>query len=152
MVSGDVVFASAAYNVGGHLLRVNDGKHEKVWSTPELATQYATPILYDGFVYGVHGQWESGVELRCVDLKNGDLKWQRREYRESTLLRAGDELLVLTYTGLLARGKASPKEFKESARAQVASFGVRAYPALADGLFYLRTKNKLVCLDLRRSR
>jgi hypothetical protein len=27
---------------------------------------------------------------------------------------------------------------------------VRAYPALADGLFYLRTKNKLVCLDLRK--
>lgn len=51
---------------------------------------------------------------------------------------------------MLIRGPASPKEFKESGRAQVGSFGVRAYPALADGLLYFRTKNKLTCVDLRK--
>jgi outer membrane protein assembly factor BamB len=150
IVIDDLVFASGAYNVGGHLLRVKDGKKESVWKTAELATQYATPIAYDGHLYGVHGQWEAGVELRCIDLEKGELKWSRPDYKESTVLRAGDELFVLTYTGMLVRGKLSPKEFKETARAQVSSFGVRAYPALADGLFYLRTKNKLVCLDLRK--
>jgi outer membrane protein assembly factor BamB len=150
IVIDDLVFASGAYNVGGHLLRVKDGKKENVWKTSALATQYATPIFYDGHFYGVHGQWEAGVELRCIDLEKGELKWSRPEYKESTVLRAGDELFVLTYTGLLVRGKLSPMEFKESARAQVSSFGVRAYPALADGLFYVRTRNKLVCLDLRK--
>ena len=88
--------------------------------------------------------------MRCIDLEKGELKWSRPDYKEATVLRAGDELFVLTYTGMLVRGKLSPKEFKETARTQVSSFGVRAYPALADGLFYLRTKNKLVCLDLRK--
>ena len=151
VVIGDQVFASGAYNVGAHLMRIVDGKREKVWNTPELATQYATPIFYDGYIYGVHGQWESGVELRCLDAKNGELKWSRPDYKESTVLRAGDELLVLTYTGMLAKGKLSPSGFTENARAQVASFGVRAYPALADGLLYLRTRNKLLCLDLRKT-
>jgi outer membrane protein assembly factor BamB len=152
VVHSNLVFASGAYNVGGHLLRVQNGKKEKLWSTPELATQYATAICYDDCIYGVHGQWESGVELRCVDLKTGELRWQRGDYRESTLLRAGDQLLLLTYTGLLVRAPASPKEFKETARAQVAPFGVRAYPALADGLLYVRARNKLLCLDMRKSK
>lgn len=149
VVMDDTIFASGAYNVGGHLLRVSNGKREKLWNTPNLGTQYATPIAYEGHIYGVHGQWETGVDLRCIDAKSGELKWSRPDYKESTILRAGDELLVLTYNGLLVKGKASPAGFKESARAQVASFGVRAYPALADGLLYLRTRNKLMCVDLR---
>ncbi len=150
VVLDDLVFASGAYNVGGHLLRVKDEKKEVVWKSSDLATQYATSILYERHLYGVHGQWEAGVELRCLDLEKGELKWSRPDYKEATVLRAGDELFVLTYTGMLVRGKLSPQEYKETARAQVSSFGVRAYPALADGLFYLRTKNKLVCLDLRK--
>jgi outer membrane protein assembly factor BamB len=150
VVIGDTVFASGAYNVGAHLMRIADGKREKLWNTPQLATQYATPIFHEGFIYGVHGQWETGVDLRCIDAKTGELKWSRPEYKESTIVRAGDELLVLTYLGLLAKGKISSAGFKENARAQVASFGVRAYPALADGLLYLRTRNKLLCLDLRK--
>jgi outer membrane protein assembly factor BamB len=150
VVQGDTLFVSGAYNVGGHLLRVKDGKREKIWSTPDLATQYSTAISHRGFFYGIHGQWESGIELRCVDAQTGELKWQRADYKDATLLRVGDELLVLTYTGMLIRGPASSKEFKETGRAQVSSYGVRAYPALADGLLYFRTKTKIACVDLRK--
>jgi outer membrane protein assembly factor BamB len=45
VASGDMIFASGAYNVGGHLVRVKDGRHDKVWSTTDLAT----PIRHADF-------------------------------------------------------------------------------------------------------
>jgi hypothetical protein len=46
---------------------------------------------------------------------------------------------------------ASPTAFQPIATAQVLPPTVRAYPAIADGLVYIRNDDTLVCLDLRRS-
>jgi hypothetical protein len=43
-----------------------------------------------------------------------------------------------------------PDGFKPISRAQILSFNVRAYPALANGLYYARSKDQLVCVDLRK--
>jgi len=59
-------------------------------------------------------------------------------------------LLILRETGELILAAASPDAFQPLARAQVLPPTVRSYPALADGLLYVRNDNTLVCLDLRR--
>jgi hypothetical protein len=59
-------------------------------------------------------------------------------------------LLVLTEGGRLLRAPASPDAFKPSGQAQLWPDGVRAHPALADGKFYARSKNKLICVDFSR--
>ena len=51
--------------------------------------------------------------------------------------------------GQLLLLEASPKAYRELARAQVLGNGVRAYPAIANGYVFARSKDKLVCLDLR---
>ncbi len=66
----------------------------------------------------------------------------------ATVTLAGDDLLVLTEKGELLRVAATPAGFQPSARAQILSVQVRAYPAIADGLFFARSKDKLVCLNL----
>jgi hypothetical protein len=58
-------------------------------------------------------------------------------------------LLILTERGELIRAAASPAAFKPNARAQILPNQVRAHPALAAGLFYARSKDKLVCVDLK---
>ena len=45
---------------------------------------------------------------------------------------------------------ASPEGFKALTRAQILPATVRAYPAIADGMVYVRNDNTLVCLDLRK--
>jgi hypothetical protein len=60
--------------------------------------------------------------------------------------------LILTEKGELIAAEASPKAFKELARFQALPFQVRAPAALSDGLFFARSKNQLVCLDLRNSK
>jgi hypothetical protein len=52
-------------------------------------------------------------------------------------------------TGELLLVEPSSRGFKKLAQAQVLPNGVRAYPALADGFLYARSKNQLYCVDLR---
>jgi outer membrane protein assembly factor BamB len=106
-------------------------------------------VHHQGFLYGFDGRQEQGCELRCVDLKTGKVRWSERGLKAGTVTVVNDQLLVLTERGELIRARATPDRFQPTDRAQILPFVVRAYPALSDGLFYARSKNKLVCVDLR---
>ena len=150
VVIGDRIFISAGYGLGGQLLRPAAGKPEVLWSTKEMANQYATSIHWEGHLYGIHGQVESSFDLRCVDVKSGKVVWNERHFGAANLLRIGSDLLILTYNGELVRAPASPEGFKPKARAQIMPFGIRAYPALADGFLYARSTRQMACFDLRK--
>ena len=56
-------------------------------------------------------------------------------------MREGGELILAA---------ASPEAFTPLARAQILPATVRAFPALANGLLYVRNETTLICLDLRK--
>ena len=76
--------------------------------------------------------------------------WNEARFGAANLLRLGGDLLILTYNSELIRAPATPTGFKPKARAQILSFGVRAYPALADGILYARSTRQMVCVGLRK--
>jgi outer membrane protein assembly factor BamB len=151
----DTIFLSASYGTGAALLQLTDSAPRKLWASDDaLSNHYATSVYRDGFLYGIHGRTDPGFEppasLRCVELKTGKVMWEQASFGAATLMLAGDQLLLLTERGELIRAPASPAAFKPNARAQVLPNQVRAHPALADGLFYARSKESLVCVDLRK--
>lgn len=155
LVIDDQVFLSASYGLGAVLLKIGQNGPQKIWSGDDiLSNHYATSVYHDGFLYGIHGRTDPGFEpppsLRCVELKTGKVRWQQDDFGAATLTLAGDQLLLLTERGELIRAPASPAAFKPTARAQILPTQVRAHPALANGLFYARSKDKLICLDLRK--
>jgi outer membrane protein assembly factor BamB len=153
LIIDDRVFLSASYGAGAVLLKVSDGgaRLEPVWSGDEsLSNHYATSVHHAGFLYGFHGRQEQGPSLRCVDLATGTVRWDEENFGAGSLVLANDTLLVLTEKGQLIAAPAAPAGFKPTARAQILPFDCRAYPALARGLLYARSKDKLVCVDLRR--
>ena len=151
LVVEDMVFLSACYGAGAGLFRLRENGPEEIWSGDDsLSNHYATSVQHKGFLYGWHGRQEQGCELRCVELKTGKVRWRETGLKAGSVMLAGDELLVLTERGLLLRAPATPEGFKPSARAQVLPSEVRAFPALADGFLFARSKNRLVCLDLRK--
>ena len=164
LVQDDLIFLSASYGTGAVLLRFRPSTNPegrrgaivptKVWSGDDiLSDHYATSILHDGYLYGIHGRTDPGFEprpsLRCVELKTGKIRWSTEEIGPATLTFADGQLLILTETGELMRCAASPTQFKITSRAQILGFGTRAFPALANGLFYARSKDTLVCVRLR---
>ena len=155
LVIGDQIFISASYGTGATLLRFREPEPEKLWSTDEaLSCHYATPVIHNGFLYGFDGRADPGLQadssLRCVELKTGKVRWREGSLKAGTVTLAGDQLLVLTEKGELLRAPAIPEAFKPTNRAQILPFVVRAHSALANGLFYARSKDKLVCVDLRK--
>ena len=57
-----------------------------------------------------------------------------------TLTLAGDALVIVRETGELVVAAASPESFEELGRAPLLSGTVRAYPALAYGVLYVRSE------------
>ena len=156
LVIGDQIFISGSYGNGAALLRLKDGKPEKVWAAQDvLSNHYATSIYHDGFLYGIDGRtdpgYRPGPSLRCVELKSGKVRWRQDDFGAATLTLVGEELIIVTERGELIRAHATPEAFKAEARAEVLPNHIRSYPAIANGLLYARSKDKLFCLDLSKS-
>ncbi len=150
LVIGDHIFLSASYGAGATTLRAGPNGLVKIWSEDAvLSNHYATSVHRDGFLYGFDGRQEEGCVLRCVELKTGKLRWSRDGFKAGIVTRAGDQLLILTERGELVRAAAAPEGYRETGRAQILPFNTRAHPALADGLFFARSRDTLVCVDLR---
>lgn len=153
LIVGDIIFLSACYGTGAAVLRMQAEGVEKVWSGDDLlSNHYATSVEQNGFLYGIHGRADPGFsprpKLRCVDLKKRTVCWETDSIGAATITRAGDQLFILTEKGELIDAPATPEGFQSKCRAQVLASQVRAFPALAGGFFYARSKDQLVCLDL----
>lgn len=151
LVVEDLIFISASYGASARLLRFTDKDPEVVWSGDDsLSCHYATSLEHRGYLYAWHGRQEQGCELRCVELRTGKVRWSESGLKAGSVTLAGEELLLLTEQGLLLRAPATPDGFTPTAQGQALLFEARAFPALADGSFYARSKDRLWCLDLAR--
>jgi len=151
LVVGNWIFLSASYQTGAVLLQLDGSSIKSLWSSDDvLSNHYATSVYNEGYLYGFHGRQEYGPSLRCVELKTGKVQWSQEDFKAGTITLAGKFLLVLKESGELLLAPASPKEFRVSSRAQLLPATVRAYPALAAGLFYVRNEKTLMCVNLKK--
>jgi outer membrane protein assembly factor BamB len=151
LVVGNRIFLSASYGRGAVLLEFDPAKPKPIWAGDNiLSNHYSTSVHHRGFLYGFDGRQEQGAILRCVELDSGKIRWSEDGLGAGTVLVAQDHLLVLTEQGRLICAPATPDGFHPSAQAQILGLQTRAYPALAQGRFYARSKRQLVCLDLRK--
>ena len=150
LVNDDVVFVSATYGTGATALRVNGMQLEELWSSDDsMSNHYSTSVVHGGYLYGYHGRQEYGPSLRAVELLTGMVQWSEDGFSAGTVTLVGDRLLIVRETGELIIAEASPRAFIPLVRLQIIPAVVRAYPALANGLLYVRNQDTLVCLDLR---
>ncbi len=176
VVSGDLILISSAYyRSGSVLLRVRqDGKGvDEVWRSLALEMHWSQPSLVAGHLFGFSGRNEPDAIFRCVELATGKVKWERDERwpnASHSKLRAGEappnvfgrgstivadgKLIALGEAGLLGLFKPEADKIEELSRWQVPglTYPCWAAPVLAGGRLYLRSENKLICLDLARTR
>lgn len=150
IVVKDQIFLSSSYGTGAVLLQVAGGAVKPVWSGDEsLSNHYSTSVYKDGYLYGFEGRQEFGQILRCVEFATGKVMWSVDGFGAGSLLIAGESLVIMRESGELALAPASPKAFRFNARAQLLPGVVRAFPALADGRYFVRNDRELRAFDLR---
>ena len=150
IVIGNRIFLSAEYGPGAGVLQFDGAKLTDLWLSDDvLSNHYATSVLHEGRLYGFHGRQEFGPVFRAVDLQTGKVLWSTGRFGAGSVTLAGSRLLILRESGELVLAAASPASFQKVAAAQILPATVRAYPALADGVLYVRNDDTLVAVDLR---
>lgn len=114
-----------------------------LWTNKDDATIYNTPILKDGFVYGL----APDDSMFCLDAKTGTAAWSTklkgpggRNGGYGAIVDAGTALFTLNPGGELVAFAPGGKEYKELARYKVASGGTYAFPILTGKNVFIRDK------------
>ena len=156
VVSGDIVFCTAGYEVGGAACQVGrDGdsfEAKELWRTKgnaAVASLWSTPVCKDGYLYGMISfkKFAKGP-LKCVDLKTGAVKWEQPGFGAGNVVLAGNNLVALADDGEVVLVEANPDGYKELARAKAVNGKCWSTPALSNGRLYVRSTKESACLDL----
>jgi outer membrane protein assembly factor BamB len=154
IVADGRLFLSASYGVGSRMLSIKQAAPKELWSSQDVvSSQYATCVLHEGFLYGIHGREDVGrASLQCVDASNGKLKWSEDGFGTAHLLVVDDKLMILTVEGELLQVRPTPDGFKPLSRTRLSRLKTRALPALSNGRLYVRENNssnaRLMCLTV----
>ena len=167
VVVDDLIFISAAYyKIGSVLLRVKpDGKGvEEIWRSTAMELHWTTPVYLDGYLYAFSGRNEPDARMRCVELRTGKLMWDVDEswpshspitpevYGRGSMLLADGKLITLGEGGILGLLKPNPQKPEETCRYQMPQLHhpCWAAPVLSRKNLYLRSEDRLVCVDLAK--
>ena len=151
LVVGDEIFVTASYQTGALLVRAKKDGVEEIWSNDtSLSSHFNTPVVRDGFLYGIDGRQEEGGRLRCVEWKTGKVRWTQENFGCATLLLADGHIIALTEKGDLMLFEATPDAYREKGRVRGLAATCRAHLALADGKLYARDAKQLHCWDLKK--
>jgi hypothetical protein len=165
VVVDDLILISAAYyKIGSVLLKVHpDGKGvDEVWRGTALELHWATPIYDHGYLYAFSGRNEPDARFRCVEFSTGKVAWDLDErwaphstptpavYGRGSCISVDGKLIALGEGGLLGLFQPDPQKPTELARFQVPDlhYPCWAGPVLSKHRLYLRSEDRLVCLDL----
>ena len=151
LVIGNSIFVSAEYGPGAGMLQFDGAKLIDLWmSNDVLSNHYATSVHHEGRLFGFHGRQEFGPVFRAVQMESGKVLWSTERFGAGSVTLAGDRLVIVQETVELMLAAASSSAFQPIAKAQILPPTIRAYPALADGLLYVRNGDTLACVDLRK--
>ena len=158
ILHGDTV-TLASHTVGTFQVRIRnsgDGQTaEPVWSNKDVKTNITTPVLKDGYLYGLGTSRGKNSDFVCLNHKTGELVWSEGGYDDyASVIGLGDTLLVHGSRGAVTLIKATPKAYTELGRIDAASQLSWNFPVYSNGILYLKDGlrdggNQLTALKLQ---
>lgn len=152
------VMISSGYGTGTSMLQISksgdDWQVKEIWSSSRLRSKFSSPVLYDGYVYGL----DEGMMV-CIDPKDGKRLWKGRrsglrgKYGHGQMLLVNEHIVVLTEGGDLVLIQPSPDELLVKGIVNVLEEDVKTWNPLtiAYGKAFLRNAEEIACYELRSS-
>lgn len=162
VIVGDHVFITETYGPGAALLKVKPGGYDVVWSDAKkfkktMQCHWMTPIHHDGYVYGSSGRHDRNAQLRCVELATGKVMWSEPDLNRTSLLMIDGYFICQGEEGAIRLLKVNPHKYEEVSVAELQDaktgqplleYPCWAAPLVSNGLMYIRSEKRLVCIDL----
>jgi outer membrane protein assembly factor BamB len=155
VVSGDIVYCSAGYGVGAGAVRIAKSgagfTATEIYRMPgnqPLANHWSTPVVKDGFMYGMFQFKEYGKgPVKCVDIATGDVKWTKEGFGPGHVVLMGNEVVALSDAGEIVRFAAEPAAYKELSRQKVLDGKCWTTPSISGGRLFVRSTKEAACLE-----
>ncbi|MCP3918376.1 MAG: PQQ-binding-like beta-propeller repeat protein [bacterium] len=146
LLAPDGLFLSSGSGTGVLRISSTDGEFrvQTEWESKVLRNDVNSSLLLGQHVYG----FDYGT-LKCIDVRTGVAKWEKRGYRKGSLIAADGQLIVLGERGVAALVDADPEAFVEKSSATVLEGKNWTSPTLAGARLYLRNHEELVCLNMK---
>jgi len=115
----------------------------ELWSNADLATQFNTPVLQEGLLFGLSNR----NNLFCIDAQTGKTAWTDAASCGSrgfgAIVGAGSCLIALTNDSELIVFKPDGKAYSEIQRYKVAETVTNAHPVIAGNRIFVKDQETL---------
>ncbi len=137
---------TASYGIGAVLVKVDGDQLKTEWKQSELlASQYNSPVLWQGLAIGANGREDLGdVSLRAINFEEQQVVWNEPISGPTHIIAIENQLLLVGLTGELSLGVPSLSSFEKQASFSMDTTQLmkyRALPAYADGILVVRAND-----------
>jgi outer membrane protein assembly factor BamB len=119
---------------------------KELWSNPDLGTQYNTPVLKDGLLFGLSDEGN----LFCIDAENGKTAWKDDTQHDrggfTSVVDAGSCLMALPSSSELIVYKPTKNQYEELAKIKVADTPIYAHPVVAGKRIFIKDQESVALL------
>jgi outer membrane protein assembly factor BamB len=146
IVHGQVIIYTGAAR-GTHAAKIEKKGDEftvsELWSNPDVAPQFSTPVLKDDMIYG-----STNMDyLFCLDAGSGETAWmdtiKNGRGGFAAILDAGDVVMALPGNSHLIVYEPLGKEYRELDRLKVADTPTYAHPVIAGNRIYIKDEENI---------
>jgi outer membrane protein assembly factor BamB len=119
----------------------------ELWKNAELGTKWNTPVLKDGFLYGL----SDGRKLFCMNAATGKTAWVNDKLHNDfgTIVDAGSVIIALPQTSNLVIFKPDEKSYSEVALIKVAETPTYCYPVIAGNKIFVKDKESIAMMVVK---
>lgn len=121
----------------------------ELWSNPDLAPQFTSPVLRDGLLFGLSDKGN----LYCLDAKTGKTDWTDAAARDrqgfTSIVDGGSCLLALASSGEMTVFKPEGKQYEEIAKIKVSDTPIYAHPVLAGNRIFIKDAESVALLAVQ---
>jgi len=114
----------------------------KLWTNPDFSTSYNTPVLKDGFLYGLSNK----SRLFCINASNGQTAWTDETPHQNfgSIIDAGQALIAISSISNLVVFKPDGQAYSQLALIKVSDNSVYAHPILSGNRIFIKDNESLV--------
>jgi len=116
---------------------------KELWSNPELAPQFNTPVLKEGLLFGL----SNSGNLFCINAQTGQTAWTDATQRDrggfAAILDAGSCLLALPSSSELIVFKPDGKEYSKVTSYKVADTPTYAHPVISGNRVFVKDQESV---------
>lgn len=116
---------------------------KELWSNPDLAPQYNTPVLKDNLLFALSNE----SKLFCIDAADGKTAWiDETEHGRggfASMIDAGSCLLVLPSSSELIAFKPTAEKYDQLAKIKVSETPTYAHPVIAGNRIFIKDQDNL---------